>query len=356
MGVTARETRVGIAVATAGSWSTSSAVATAVGACDGNYLRDNVDIQLQRQISKEDVATRSFIGAIQVSNIEAVQTQLPMFLHYHDVWQNVLFALALGTGGTAPVQVGASTVYTNTFEPATTRTNLYATIVRDKVQDVSEVPGAVFNGFEISVGAMGRIEVDWLFTGDQEKIDSTINTATQIAALTFPTLGRRWFYKDCVTRLNVQSAGALGAGDAMKFTNLSLKVEQPIDVKFVGGSPTIIQPLDDGFPKITLDLTFARYDAVSKAFFAAHKAGTTYKADIIFTGPLIDATTSWGLKFELPNLAVMAHEATMPTVQQSEPKIQLEALDTTTAPTGMAGVTKPIRVTTTGISTFNPFV
>ena len=223
------------------------------------------------------------------------------------------------------------------------------------MQDISEVPGAVFNGFEIRVGEMGRMEVDWLCIGDQEKVDSAINTATQITALTFPTLGRRWFFKDCVTRLNLQSAGALAAGDAMKFTSLTLRVEQPIDVKFVGGQPSIIQPLDNGFPKITLDLTFARYDATSKAFFAAHKDGTRYKGDLIFTGPLIDATTSWGLKFELPNLAVMVNTSPLPTVQQGEPKISLEALDTTAAPTGMTGVTKPIRVTTTGIATTNPF-
>lgn len=352
---TARESKVGINIATAGSWSTGSATATAVGAGDGHYLRDDVEIQMKRQISREDVATRPFIGAVQVSNLEAIQTQLPMFLHYHDAWQNILLALALGTGGTAPVQIGAGTCYTNTFEPATTRSTLYATIVRDKVQDVSEVPGAVFNGFEIRSGEMGRLEVDWLFTGDQEKVDSTINTATQISALTFPTLGRRWFMKDLTTRLNSQSGGALGAGDAVKITGFKLRVEQPIDVKFVGGSPSIIQPLDNGFPKITLDLTFARYDSVSKAFFASHKAGTLYKGDLTLVGPLIDATSSWGLLFQFPNLFVTSYVAPMPTTAQGEPKISLEALDTTTAPTGMTGVTKPIRVTTTGISSVNPF-
>jgi hypothetical protein len=33
------------------------------------------------------------------------------------------------------------------------------------------------------------------------------------------------------------------------------------------------------------------------------KAGTRYKADIIFTGPAIDATSTYGLKFEFPHLA-----------------------------------------------------
>lgn len=355
MGVTARETKLGINIATAGSWSTGAAVATAVGAGDGHYLRDDVAIQGKRQISKEDAATQNFIGMIQVSGYEAIQTQLPMFLHYHDAWQNVLFALALGTGGTAPSQIGASTAYTNTFEPSTTRTTLYATVVRDKVQDVSEVPGVVFNGFEINVGEMGRMEIDWLMTGDHEKVDSVINTSTQISALTFPTLGRRFFWKDAVVRLNSQSGSGLAAGDAMKFTKMKLRFEQPIDVKFVGGQATIIQPLDQGFPKITLDLTFARYDATSKAFFASHRDGTRYKADIIFTGPAIDATSSYGLKFEFPHLAVMNFTASLPTTSQSEPAIQLEGLGTSAAPTGMTGVTKPIRVTTTGISSANPF-
>lgn len=357
MGVTARQTKLGLNVATAGSWSTGSAVATAVGAGDGHYLRDDVAIQNKPMVSREDVANRSFIGMTQVANTEAIQAQLPMYLHYHDVFQNVLWALALGTGGTAPVQIGVSTAYTNTFEPATTRTTMYATILRDKVIYVSEVPGAVFNGFELRVGDGGRMEIDWLFTGDQEKADSVINTSTQINALTYPTLGLRSFFKDCVLRLNVQSAAGLASpGDVMKFTTFKLRVEQPIDVKFAGGSPTIIQPQDNGFPKISLDLSFARFDATSHAFFAAMKAATKYKADLTFTGPAIDATSSYGVLIQLPHLAIVGKSSPMPNVGQSEPKLQLEALDTTTAPTGMTGVTKPIRVTTTGIASANPFV
>lgn len=354
MGAAARQTKLGVNISTAASWSTA-AIATAVGAGDGHYLRDDVAIQHKPMVSKEDVATQNFIGMIQVSNFEAIQAQLPMYLHYHDAWQNVLFALALGTGGTAPTQIGASTAYTNTFEPATSRSTLWATIVRDKVVYISEVPGAVFNGFEIRVGESGRVEVDWLFVGDNEKEDSVINTSTQISALTFPTQGRRFFFKDGVLRFNAQSGGALGAGDAMKFTAFKLRVEQPVDVKYVGGQQTIILPLDNGFPTITLDLTFARFDTTSQAFFANMKAGTRYKGDITFTGPAIDATSSYGLKFEFPHLGVMTLGSPLPNVNQGEPKVTLEGLSTSAAPTGMTGVTKPIRVTTTGISSTNPF-
>ncbi len=356
MGNTARETKIGVNIATAGSWSTSAAVATAVGAGDGHYLRDDVDIQLKKNYVYEDSPNQAFIGAVQVSTHEAIAAQLPMWLHYNDVFQNVLWALALGTGGTAPVAIGTSTAYNNTFEPATTRTTLYATILRDKVQDISEVPGAVFTGVELRVADNGRMEVDWAFTGDTEKIDSAINTATQVSALTFPTKGLRAFWKDAVVRINSQSGGALGPSDAVKVTGMKLKFSQPVDVKYVGGQATIIQPLDNGFPDISLELTFARYDATSKAFFNAHRDGSVYKADIILTGPQIGTTTtSYGLKLEFPNLSVPAYTAPLPGTQQGEPTIMLSAMATTTAPTGMTGVTKPLRVTTTGVSTTNPF-
>jgi hypothetical protein len=353
MGATARQTKVGINIATAASWATA-AVATAVGAGDGHYLRDDVQIQHKPQISREDVANQNFIGMIQVGNFDAIQSQLPMYLHYHDVWQNVLFALALGTGGTSPSALGGAG-YSNTFEPATSRSNLWATIVRDKSVYVSEVPGAVLNGFEIRVGEMGRMEVDWLFVGNNEVEDSTTNTSTQVAALTFPTLGRRFFFKDCVIRLNSQAGGSLASSDAIPFTTFKLRVEQPVDVKFAGGQQTIIQPLDNGFPKITLELTFARFNSTSQAFFANMKAGTRYKGDIVFTGPTIDATSTYGLKFQFPHLSVMSLASPMPNVQQGEPKMQLEGLGTSAAPTGMSGVTAPVRVTTTGIASGNPF-
>jgi hypothetical protein len=356
MGVTARQTKVGINIATAASWSTA-AIATAVGAGDGHYLRDDVQIQHKPQIGKEDVATQTYIGMVQVGNFEAIQAQLPMYLHYHDAWQNVLWALALGTGQTAPTQIGVTTAYNNTFEPATSRSNLWATIVRDKSVYVSEVTGAVLNGFELRVGEMGRMEIDWLFTGNNEVEDSTINTSTQIAALTFPTLGRRFFFKDAVIRVNSQAGGALSASDAIPFTTFKLRVEQPVDVKFVGGQQTCIQPLDNGFPKIAIDLTFARFNSTSQGFFSTMKAGTRYKADIVFTGPAIDATSSYGLKFQFPHLAVMSLVSPLPNVAQGEPKITLEGLGTSAAPTGMTSpaVTAPVRVTTTGTSSTNPF-
>jgi len=356
MGVNARQTKVGINVATSGSWGTSSAVATAVGAGDGHYVRDDMNIQLAVNRSRDDSAGQNFIGSVQAATTKAIEASIPMFLHYNDIFQNILWALTLGTGGTAPNRIAVTTAYTNTFEPATNKTGKYATIVRDKSQYVSEVPGAKFTGFEISVGENGRMHVDWKFIGDTEKNTSTINTSTQINALTFPTLGLRAFFDDCVLRLNSQSGGALGAGDAMKFTSMKVTFGQPLDTKYVGGQLTVIEPEERDFPDIKVELTFARFDSTSDDFFDAHRDGTKYKADITFTGTAIDATSNYGLLLQLPNCDIAVFNAKVPGgAGQVEPKIVLTGLSTTAAPTGMSGVTAPLRVTTTGTSSANPF-
>lgn len=356
MGVHARQTKVGINIATSGSWGLGAAVATAVGAGDGHYVRDDLGVQLAMQQSLDDSAGQNFIGSCQTANAEAIAAAIPMYLHYNDTFQNILWALTLGTGGTAPTRIGTSSAYTNTFEPATNKTGKYATIVRDKSQFISEVPGAKFTGFEISVGENGRMEINWMFTGDVEKIDSTINTSTQISALTFPTLGLRAFFDDCVVSINTNGGADFGAGDVMKFTSMRLKFGQPLDTKHVGGQTTIIEPEEDQFPDIELALTFARFDSTSDDFFAHHRDNVKLKAQVVFTGAAIDATSNYGLKFQFPNLYVKPAKYAVPGgAGQVAPDIVLGALSTSAAPTGMTGVTVPMRVVTTGTASANPF-
>lgn len=355
MAVHARQTKVGINIATSGSWGTGVAIATAVGAGDGFYVRGDLGVQLQMMQSADDSAGQNFIGSVQSGNTEAVAITVPTYLHYNDAWQNVLWALTLGTGGTSPTQVGTTTAYTNTFEPATNKTGRYATVVRDKVMMVSEVPGVKFTGFDLTFGEAGRAEINWVAVGDLEKSDSTINTATQISALTFPTLGRRAFFDDCTVRLNSQSGGSLAGSDKVFITTLRVRFSQPMDSKHVSGATSIIEPEESGFPECTIELEFGRYDSASHAFFAAHRDTTAYKADITFVGPTL-ATTTYGLLMQFPNMIVTNNQAPVTGgADQVTPSLSLRALSTTSAPTGMTGVTAPIRVVTTGVSTTNPF-
>lgn len=357
MAVNVRTLKFGINKATSGSWGTSTAVATAVGAGDGHFVFDDLGATLNVQRS-EDVSagqTTGFIQSVQTATVEAIQTAIPMFLHYVDTFQNVLWALTCGTGGTSPTQVGTTTAYTNTFEPATNRTGSYATIVRDKGQFIEEIPGAKFVGFEISFGELGRAEIRWNFIGDNLKNDSSINTSTQVGALTFPTQGLRAFMDDCKLRINTSGGAGLSSGDEMKFSNLRIRYSQPMDVIYVGGMITIIEPEDNQFPTVELEVEYPRFDSQTDDFFAWHRDNTFLKADVTFTGATL-ATTNYGLLFQFPFVDV--RNANFPAPGGAATiavRTLLRAYATTTAPTGMTGVLKPFRIVTTGVATSSPF-
>ncbi len=357
MAVHARQTKVGINIATSGSWGVGAAVATAVGAGDGHYVRDDLGLVLTMQQSLDDSAGQNYIGSVQSANAEAVEIAIPEYMHYKDAWMNVLYALALGTGGTAPTQLGASTAYTNTFEPTTTKTGLYATIVNDKSSDIFEVTGAKCTGFEITSGEMGRMEATFNFIGDLVKEDSTINTQTQVDALTYPTQGLRAFLDDAVIRVNAQGGGALSAGDAIDVSSMTIRFSQPLDTRFVAGQTTIIEPEENEFPTFEVELEGGRYAATWNAFFAGHRNTTHYKMDITFTGQAIGTlATTYGVLFQFPNMFLRPVEFPVPGgAGQIAPTATFEGLSTTTAPTGMT-VTAPVRIVTTGESSSNPFV
>lgn len=359
MGVSAREEKVAVNIATSGSWGTGAAVATAVGAGDGVYVRDDLGIALDQDIVKEDTNAQGAIGSVQVSRTAAIEARIPIYLHYLDAFLNPLWALTLGTGGTSPTQLSTSTAYTNTFEPATNKSGLYATIVRDKSLMVAETPGAKFTGFELRSGENGRLEVDFFFIGDTEKSDSSINTSTQVNAITYPTLGYRAFFSDLVMRVNSQSGGALGSTDAIKITSIKVTFKQPFDTKFVGGQRVLIELAENAFPEATIEAKLARYDSTSHAYFAAHRDNSRYKADITITGPAIGGlNTTYGLLLQFPHLYIPkgGYRASIPgSGQQVEPSVKFDALSTSAAPTGMSGVTKLLRIVTTGTATTNPF-
>jgi hypothetical protein len=350
MAVSPRSSKVGIALGTASSWGT----ATALGAGDGVWVTDDLKDSLSMQIDEDDSAGQDFIGSMQVANHNAVKVEVPTFLHYNDVFQNVFWALACGTGGTAPAVIGATTAYTNTFEPATSKTGLFATIVRDKVEFISEVTSAKCTGFELSFGDNGRASITWMFIGAKVVVDSAINTSTQISALTFPTQGMRAFFKQLVFRINAASGGALGAGDVVSITDLKFNYAQPLDEKFIAGKDYVTEPEDNGYPEITLDVTFHRLDTTSEDYAGYHRDNTSLKADITLTGPTL-ATTTYGLLVQFPNLIVTSAPVEFKGTENVAPAATLKAYKAASAPTGMTGVTKPFRITTTGISTVNPF-
>jgi hypothetical protein len=274
---------------------------------------------------------------VQTATTKAIESAIPAYLHYNDTFQNVLFALALGTGGTAPSRIAVTTAYTNTFEPATNKTGRYATIVRDKVavrqrgagrevhrlRDLGRRERPHAGGLEVHRRHREERLGDQHQHADQRADVPDARPARLLRRLRHPPEQRRAAARSARRRDEVHQP----EGD----------LRQPLDTKYVGGQLTIIEPEENGFPDVTIELTFARFDATSHAFFAAHRDGTKYKADITFTGAAIDATSFYGLLLQFPNLDVDIDESKMPGgAGQVEPKIRLKGLSTTAAPTGMS--------------------
>lgn len=351
MAVSPRSSKVGFNLSTSGSWGT----ATAVGAGDGVWVTDDLKDSLSMQIDEDNSAGQGFIGSMQVANNNVLKVEIPTLLHYNDAFQNVMWAAACGTGGTAPSQIGTSTAYTNTFEPATNKTGLYGTIVRDKVTFISEIPSAKCTGFDLSFGDNGRAEITWMFTGSKNVVDSAINTSTQVSALTFPTQGRRAFMKQMVFRVNAQSGGALGTGDIVKVTDMKFSYKQPMDELFVSGLDYVSEPEDKDYPEIMLETTLDRLTATTDDYVGYHRDNTSLKGDMTLNGPTL-GTGTYSLLVQFPNLIVeKAPVEFKGGAANVKPKVTFKAYKAASAPTGMTGITAPFRVTTTGVSTTNPF-
>ena len=77
MGVEARQIKIGLNVATSGSWGLGAAVASAVGAGDGHYVRDDLNVQLRLVKAEDDSAGQNYIGSVQTGNAEAIRSAIP---------------------------------------------------------------------------------------------------------------------------------------------------------------------------------------------------------------------------------------------------------------------------------------
>jgi hypothetical protein len=335
MAVSPRSSKVGLAIATSSSWGT----ATAVGAGNGVWVIDDLKASLSMQVDEDDSAGQDFISSLQVANHNAIKAELVTLLHYNDVFQNQLWALACGTGATS------------TFEPATQKTGRFATIVRDKVEFISEVPSAKCTGFELSFGDNGRGIVTWMFTGTKEVVDSAINTSTQVSALTFPTQGLRAFLKELRLRINTQGATTLSTSDEIKVTDFKITYEQPLDELFVNNQDYILEPEDNAYPNIEVAMTFARLDSTSEDYIGYHRDNTALKMEALLT--YIGGSKS--LKFEFPRLQVAEAPIEFKAgAENVQPEVVMKAYKAAAAPSGMS-VTAPFRITTEGTNTTNYF-
>ena len=240
-----------------------------------------------------------------------------------------------------PATKSDTKTYTHTLKLLAKMAGLFGTYATEKHDKIEVVPSAKPHKLTFSVDA-GKIKLSVDFKGNDLINDSGV--VTSMAAVTIPDDHNRILFKQGVFRMNAQDGAGLADGDKIKIKDFTLEIERGAEDQYEAGSQQIIEPLEgDVKPKVTLTLNFNRLDSVNEVYFADWKAQTEKKLDIVFTGALIEESNYNYFKFEFPRMQIedmdKPDEAIIPA------SITLRGLEADAAPTGMTGITKPVRMT-----------
>ena len=178
--------------------------------------------------------------------------------------------------------------------------------------------------------------------------DSSTNTTTQTDAVTVPTVLGAVRFPDGLFRLNAQASGALSSTtDDVGIAGFELEIMRPLspDDFLADGTGNLAQPAEQDACSVLLRVDLRSYDA--DTYIAAWLAGTEYKADLKFLGTgLAPASGSDPyFQFQFPRLVLAGQpQANIAGRGRIAHRVEFKALIASAAPTGMTGVTQPVRL------------
>jgi hypothetical protein len=259
-----------------------------------------------------------------------------------------ILSFAFGTSG-SPTGHTSSHLHELTFTDALTK---FTTLVVGKVASAKpyEYASMVCRRLTISGSGSGRMSFDSEWIGGGVSIASSTNTTTTLTALSIPTSTRPAVrLTDATFRINAQAGGALtSTTDDVQIVGWELNIERQLAEDFGTGSNLILQPCEEGANSVTMTVDFRSLTATSEAYIAAwdgQEVPTEYKADITFESG-ITPTDSVELthKYSFPRCHVMPSVAPVSGTGRIAHRVVFKCLEATAAPTGMTGITKPVRL------------
>jgi hypothetical protein len=213
------------------------------------------------------------------------------------------------------------------------------------VQYVEELTSAKVHGFSLKNGTGGIMQLSFKVLGNKPTIQSSVNINSTVAGATFPALGNRIFRKHGTFRMNLNSAGALGAGDAVKIDDFQFDQDRPQDSPQVFGQDYIDEPADNAFPTFGFTLTYPRMNTTAaNSLYSALRDSTAMKADMTFLGAFINSTDQYKRLWQWPYVQLESFDAAIKGGGQIRPKAKFKALLAATSPAGMPFV-RPVRLT-----------
>lgn len=350
-GVTGREARIAFAKFGTNSWGVAASVTK------GAFFASDGGLTFKPARVNDEAFGQSFLGDGDLGDVEAPALQWTGRDRYDD-YSYILQALAMGSPAAVTISTsaaGQTTSWLHTFDLAANIDGLGITAAMDKVLFVDELTSAKVHGFSLGVGDGGVMDLTLQLLGSKPTNISSINTRSTVNGATYPALANRVFRKQGVFRMNKQSAGGLAAGDAVTIESWAFEFTRPQDGPNVFGQDFIAEPADNGFPTFKMSVTYPRMNTVSaNSLYQALRDDPNWKADMIFTGILINSTDAYTEKYQFPALELDEWQAPVTGANQVKPTAVFMAKLAATSPTGMAFV-NPFRLTRIMVNSTNAF-
>lgn len=338
MTISASGVNVKAAVAKAATWGT----AVACGADNGILINPHT-LKRTRQALIDDSLGLYFPQNAVNAQVKC-EGDIPSYLRYDGL--DLLIALAMGTTAGAPTQQGATTAYDQTFSLADTLDGLFATFIVNNQVNIDEYTSAKITGFNLK-GQVGKpLEIKFHTQVSDRIVNSTVNTSTTFANVTFFETANRVLFGQSAFLMNNASDVALASTNQVYPDSFELEFKRKMGGKYgVGTDMDIIdEPTNDGLPEITLKLEFPRYE--TDQYFADWDPMTQQKLQITFTGAEIVSPYNRSFQLQFPALQLSSVELPMSKGILKHP-LQFNCLGALAAPAGMTGVTKPFQVNVT---------
>lgn len=342
-GVTGRTMKMAFAKFGTNSWGVAASVTKGV------YFESDGGLQNKVAQITDNAFGQTFTAPGDPGLVEAPTLTYKGMDRYEDhayIWE----ALAMGSPAAVPISTSASgqtTSWLHQFDLADNTNGLGVTVAIDKTLYVDELTSAKVTGWEEEEASNGAMEQTFAVTGAKATNISSVNINSTVHGASYPALSNRIAQQQGTLRMNLHSAGALGAGDVLKAQHVKFTFGMPIDAPHVYGQDFVDEPADNGFPEFMLEVTYPRMNTISaNSLYAGLRSSTGFKADWTFLGPFINSTDQYKKLYQFPYLQLMedGFAALSVGAQQVKPVAKFAARLAATSPTGMAFV-RPFRLT-----------
>lgn len=285
----------------------------------------------------EDEAFGAFESDLTVANLNPSDFSLD-FDYRFDGLENVLLAMLMGEAAAPAVQDALAYLHALTLGDSVS--GIFGTYAVEKGTKVHTVPS--FKVMKATFGLNnGLLKASFNLRGNKCIDNSGVITGPLTTATIPASRHIRAKFGATVFQMNGQGDADFAApGDVIKPKNFTLEIERKFDAEHTSGSFTIIEPRENDKPSVKLTLEFPRMDATNEPYFLAWSAATEKKADIVCTGPIIEAAHAYYLKFQFPRLVIEDVEYADSKIIPA--KIVMRGLTPDSAPSGMTGVLDPV--------------